>query len=172
MNDLFTSFEDEPLGAASLAQVHKAVLKDGRTVAVKVQHRHVKTRAAVDIATMEVFEYFLQVFKLKFIVNIPTPLLQLLVKVVAKLFPSFQLLWLAEESKKNLPMELDFVNEGRNCERLSRMCSDVSYLKVGTCTCTRKPRSINAIIDTHGNVILVLIGRFQKSIGTTRQLAF
>ena len=51
---MFNSFEDEPLGAASLAQVHKAVLKDGRTVAVKVQHRKVKTRAAVDMATMEV----------------------------------------------------------------------------------------------------------------------
>lgn len=34
---LFTSFDEVPLGSASLAQVHRATLRDGRTVAVKVQ---------------------------------------------------------------------------------------------------------------------------------------
>jgi ubiquinone biosynthesis protein len=33
----FSEFEDEPLGCASLAQVHRATLRDGRPVAVKVQ---------------------------------------------------------------------------------------------------------------------------------------
>ena len=56
-------------------------------------------------------------------------------KIVAKIFPNFQLSWLAEETKKNLPLELDFVLEGRNCERLSRICCDVFYLKVMSCHC-------------------------------------
>ena len=34
--DLFETFDEKPLGTASLAQVHKATLKDGREVAVKV----------------------------------------------------------------------------------------------------------------------------------------
>jgi aarF domain-containing kinase len=42
------------LGAASLAQVHKAKLKDGTTVAVKVQHPLVKAHSLVDMKTMEV----------------------------------------------------------------------------------------------------------------------
>lgn len=33
----FESFEDKPFAAASIGQVHKGVLKDGREVAVKLQ---------------------------------------------------------------------------------------------------------------------------------------
>lgn len=58
MEDVFESFEKEPLGAASLAQVHKATLKDGTEVAVKIQHPQVKGHSYVDIKTMEVIHYF------------------------------------------------------------------------------------------------------------------
>uniref|UniRef100_A0A8C5W7L1 AarF domain-containing protein kinase 1 n=1 Tax=Microcebus murinus TaxID=30608 RepID=A0A8C5W7L1_MICMU len=54
IHDLFTSFDDTPLGAASLAQVHKAVLRDGRTVAVKVQHPKVQAQSSKDMLLMEV----------------------------------------------------------------------------------------------------------------------
>src|SRR5215469_4375122 len=36
--DLFAEFNDEPAAAASIGQVHKAVWKDGRQVAVKIQY--------------------------------------------------------------------------------------------------------------------------------------
>ena len=54
MEDVFVSIDPEPLGTASLAQVHKAVTKDGRVLAVKIQHPKVKAHSFVDIKTMEV----------------------------------------------------------------------------------------------------------------------
>lgn len=36
LDSVFRSFDDKPLGAASIGQVHRATLKDGRDVVVKV----------------------------------------------------------------------------------------------------------------------------------------
>lgn len=49
MEELFLEFDPEPLGVASLAQVHKAKLKDGTPVAVKVQHSYVLSQSIGDI---------------------------------------------------------------------------------------------------------------------------
>ncbi len=37
LTELFSSFEETPLAAAAIPQVHKAILQDGRRVAVEVQ---------------------------------------------------------------------------------------------------------------------------------------
>lgn len=54
VKDLIEQFEPVPLGAASLAQCHKVLLKDGRTVAMKIQHPNVKSTCGTDIKTIEV----------------------------------------------------------------------------------------------------------------------
>ncbi|WP_343223453.1 AarF/UbiB family protein [Lysobacter sp. GX 14042] len=46
---VFTEFDDTPLGCASLAQVHRAVLRDGREVAVKVQRPHAYDQIRADL---------------------------------------------------------------------------------------------------------------------------
>jgi len=38
IDDAFLGFEPEPIGSASIGQVHRATLHDGRTVAVKIQY--------------------------------------------------------------------------------------------------------------------------------------
>ncbi|NVD44873.1 2-polyprenylphenol 6-hydroxylase [Qipengyuania atrilutea] len=50
---LFSEFDDTPIGAASIAQVHKAVTTEGRQVAVKVLRPGVRERFAKDIQTYE-----------------------------------------------------------------------------------------------------------------------
>ena len=52
MSDIFKEIDSKPIGTASLAQCHKAVLHDGTVVAVKVQHPRVKANSFTDIKTM------------------------------------------------------------------------------------------------------------------------
>lgn len=49
----FSFFEDEPLAAASLGQVHRAALRDGRPVAVKVQRPGVREQVQEDLEVLE-----------------------------------------------------------------------------------------------------------------------
>jgi predicted unusual protein kinase regulating ubiquinone biosynthesis (AarF/ABC1/UbiB family) len=50
LSKLFATFDDEPLGTASLGQVHAAELRDGRPVVVKVQRPHVRNQLSDDLA--------------------------------------------------------------------------------------------------------------------------
>lgn len=47
--DKFKSFEPIAIGAASLAQVHKATLKSGETVAVKLQYPTLRVQMKIDL---------------------------------------------------------------------------------------------------------------------------
>ena len=53
VNELFGSFDEKALGSASIAQVHKATLKDGTVVAVKVRRPGVVETVARDFALIE-----------------------------------------------------------------------------------------------------------------------
>lgn len=106
-SELFETFDPEPLGAASLAQVHRATLKNGSVVAVKVQHHYVRGNSKVDMNTMEIG-----------------------VKIMSWLFPDFKFQWLVEESKKNLPIELDFLHEGKNTEKVSNSRKNISKFEL------------------------------------------
>ena len=46
---LFESFEEKPLGSASLGQVHAALLRDGRSVVVKVQRPNMREQLSEEI---------------------------------------------------------------------------------------------------------------------------
>ncbi len=50
----FLEFEQKPLAAASLAQVHRAILHDGRWVAVKIQRPYIRERMLKDLEAFKV----------------------------------------------------------------------------------------------------------------------
>ena len=50
IEEIFISFEDQAIAAASVAQVHRAQLLDGRKVAVKILRPNIRKRMATDIA--------------------------------------------------------------------------------------------------------------------------
>lgn len=96
IEDIFDDFDVKPIGAASLAQVHTAKLKEtGEPVAIKVQHHSIQSYAEVDM----------------FVVS-------LAVQTVKYFFPEFEFEWLADEMRTNLPRELDFLQEAHNSERV------------------------------------------------------
>jgi ubiquinone biosynthesis protein len=53
--DLFAAFDDVPVASASIGQVHRATLPDGRAVAVKVQHPGIAARVRTDLAILAGF---------------------------------------------------------------------------------------------------------------------
>ncbi len=52
LDKIFKSFDKKPIGSASIAQVHKAVLRTGKNVVVKVQRPNVKDQFEADIQMM------------------------------------------------------------------------------------------------------------------------
>jgi ubiquinone biosynthesis protein len=59
LSRLFASFDLEPLGTASLGQVHAAELRDGRPVVVKVQRPHIRNLLADDLEFFHELAQFL-----------------------------------------------------------------------------------------------------------------
>lgn len=95
IEDYFTHIEQTPLASASLAQVHVGTLRStGQRVAVKVQHAGLRETSHADIATVVALAH-----------------------LVKAMFPRFDYMWLADEVQRNLPLELDFMNEARNGNR-------------------------------------------------------
>src|SRR5688500_10302124 len=59
LSKAFASFEEEPLASASLGQVHRATLRDGRAVAVKVQRPAVMDQVLADLAVLDEIAAFI-----------------------------------------------------------------------------------------------------------------
>ncbi|KAG5189944.1 ABC1 family-domain-containing protein [Tribonema minus] len=94
--DLFLEFDAKAIAAASLAQVHRAVTKTGEEVAVKLQYPGLEAQVERDITTM-----------------------RLLAQAMGTVFPEYEYTWLFPEFEETITLELDFVQEGVNGERVA-----------------------------------------------------
>lgn len=98
--EVFGSFEETPVASASISQVHRATLKDGAAVAVKVQRPGI---AAVIDADVELLGSVAQWVVER---GIRTP--------------GFDPAGTVEEFSRSVRRELDFVHEARTVERFAR----------------------------------------------------
>lgn len=53
IDEFFIYFEEKPLASASIAQVHSAILADGREVIVKIQRPKIKEKMQMDISILQ-----------------------------------------------------------------------------------------------------------------------
>lgn len=105
--ELFASFETTPLAAASLGQVHAAVLHSGEAVVVKVQRPDIAQRIATDLAILADL----------------AGLAQERLTVGAQ----YNLVDLVHEFAASLRAELDYRREGRNAERFRQLFRGSPY---------------------------------------------
>jgi ubiquinone biosynthesis protein len=97
----FRSFDEQPLAAASLAQVHRAVLRSGREVAVKVQRPGIRSQITDDLSALAELARFADAH--------------------TSLGRRFGLSDLLEQFRKALIAELDYTREATNLVTLTRI---------------------------------------------------
>lgn len=54
LDDMFTTIDENPIGAASISQVHKATLKDGRVVALKIKRKDITSTLEKDLKRLQI----------------------------------------------------------------------------------------------------------------------
>ncbi|ESR61055.1 hypothetical protein CICLE_v10014453mg [Citrus x clementina] len=111
IDQLFKKFEDQPISAASIGQVHRAILHNGEKVVVKVQRPGLKKLFDIDLGNL---------------------------KLVAKYYKKGGLFggpvadWngIYRECSTILYQELNYINEGKNADRFRRDFRNIKWVRV------------------------------------------
>jgi len=109
-SDVFLDIEREPSGSASIAQVHRARLPDGRPVVLKVRRPDIEAKVEADLR-----------------------LLSHVAQLVESELPQarrYQPVRVVDEFRRSLTRELDLAAEARNIERFARHFKDDPYILI------------------------------------------
>jgi ubiquinone biosynthesis protein len=101
LSELFTTFDEEPIAAASIGQVHRATMLDGRVVAVKVKRPGIAARVKTDLQMLEAF-----------------------VASLSSSLPEADYETIVREIQRNVVAELDYVEEAARTRRVSAFFAD------------------------------------------------
>ncbi|KAG7026999.1 hypothetical protein SDJN02_11007 [Cucurbita argyrosperma subsp. argyrosperma] len=111
IDTLFKEFEDRPIAAASLGQVHRAILHNGERVVIKVQRPGLKKLFDIDLKNLKLIaEYFQR----------------------SETFGGSTRDWIGiyEECATILYQEIDYINEGKNADRFRRDFRNIKWVRV------------------------------------------
>jgi predicted unusual protein kinase regulating ubiquinone biosynthesis (AarF/ABC1/UbiB family) len=107
LKELFAEFEPEPLAAASIGQVYRAELHDGRRVAVKVQYPGVATAVRADLQN-----------------------LGLLLRAAKRMAPGLDARTVGGEIRERITEELDYEHEAQAQRAIARAWRDHPFVVV------------------------------------------
>jgi ubiquinone biosynthesis protein len=110
ISEAFQSFEEEPIAAASIAQVHGAVLRSGENVVLKIQRPGIEATINHDLA-----------------------LIEFLAKLLEKYIPESRIFGptvIVNEFFRTLKLELDFNIEANNIARIGHGLREFKEIRV------------------------------------------
>jgi ubiquinone biosynthesis protein len=107
MDEVFSSFDEEPIASASLGQVHKACLRHGDCIVVKVQYPGIDEVIAADIRT-----------------------LRFVIRILSRLYRHINLDVIYSEFSRIVHEELDYIQEGKNAETFAKNFENNPKIKI------------------------------------------
>jgi predicted unusual protein kinase regulating ubiquinone biosynthesis (AarF/ABC1/UbiB family) len=141
VEDVFVSFDKEPYKAASIGQVHHAVLKNGNKVVVKVQRPNIDVIVKEDLKTIEgITNIFMSIGVIQ---DCDTELLR--------------------QCRRYLMQEVDYVRESSNAIKMKKVLQNEANVKIPR-VCTRlSTRNVIIMERIDGIKITELKGNVAKS---------
>jgi predicted unusual protein kinase regulating ubiquinone biosynthesis (AarF/ABC1/UbiB family) len=107
ISEVFAEFDEQPIAAASIGQVYRARLKDGREVAVKVQYPGVAAAVRADMQNLD-----------------------MIMRLLKRMTPSLDVKGVTAEIRERIGEELDYELEAQNQRSLARIFNGHPFIAV------------------------------------------
>lgn len=149
IDELFSDFENEPLASASIAQTHLARLPGGTEVVVKVQRPGIADTIHSDLKLLFLFARLLETTIAEMELYAPGDIVRALDDAIS--------------------MELDFVNEAANLERMGRCFEGDPDVKIPTLYRSHTSRTVLTLERIRGRKVDELEPRSEEAKKVIRQ---
>ncbi|KAH9793760.1 protein ACTIVITY OF BC1 COMPLEX KINASE 7 [Citrus sinensis] len=128
IDQLFKKFEDQPISAASIGQVHRAILHNGEKVVVKVQRPGLKKLFDIDLGNLKLVAKY---YKKGGLFGGPVADWNGIYRECSiNLLPFLKLTAHPPIDSRILYQELNYINEGKNADRFRRDFRNIKWVRV------------------------------------------
>jgi predicted unusual protein kinase regulating ubiquinone biosynthesis (AarF/ABC1/UbiB family) len=150
IDEVFESFEEEPIAAASIGQVYRARLRDdGREVAVKVQYPGVAAAVRADMQNLD-----------------------MIMRLLKRMTPGLDVKAITEEIRERIVEELDYELEAQNQRSLARIFAGHPFIVVPQVISSLSRERVLVSEFVHGVGFEELKGRDQDERDRVGEIVF